>query len=208
MDPYEVLEVSRDATQEDIGRSYRVLARRYHPDHNGNETAEKFKHVTHAYEILGDEDRRRRYDETGQTEQPKNEALSIVASCVHDTILEIVQGGNDPEKVDVLKIVKAKLKKIRGNLERIVKMASENAEKFRKIASRMNCDEAENYLKVMILQPALQFEREASEAKRKLEELDVCDEILRHYSYQFDNPDDSTWPPRKSLWTPYKTAWI
>ena len=61
---YEVLGVSQQATEADIKRAYRALARRYHPDsHPDDPDAEaQFKEVTIAYETLRDPERRRRYD--------------------------------------------------------------------------------------------------------------------------------------------------
>lgn len=66
-DYYEVLELSRDADQEQIKSAYVRLARKYHPDFNpGDETAEaKFKEVTEAYEVLSDPEKKARYDRYG-----------------------------------------------------------------------------------------------------------------------------------------------
>lgn len=64
-DPYLVLGVDKKAPQEEINRAFRSLASKYHPDRNpGNakEAADKFKEVAAAYEILGDESRRKQYD--------------------------------------------------------------------------------------------------------------------------------------------------
>jgi molecular chaperone DnaJ len=66
-DYYEVLGVKRSASEQDIKRAYRKLARKYHPDVNpGNKGAEsKFKELTEAYEVLSSEDKRRQYDQFG-----------------------------------------------------------------------------------------------------------------------------------------------
>jgi len=65
-DHYEVLGVSRDASEDEIKKAYRRLARQLHPDVNPSEdAAERFKLVTHAYDVLSDADSRRRYDMGG-----------------------------------------------------------------------------------------------------------------------------------------------
>src|ERR1700694_5463043 len=63
-DYYETLGVKRDASDDDIKKAYRKLARRYHPDRNpGDKQAEaRFKEISEAHDVLGDPEKRKQYD--------------------------------------------------------------------------------------------------------------------------------------------------
>lgn len=68
IDYYSVLGVSRSASQDDIRKAYRKLARQYHPDMNQNneDAARRFKAINEANEVLGDPDNRKKYDKYGK----------------------------------------------------------------------------------------------------------------------------------------------
>lgn len=67
-DYYEILGVSKDASAQTIKSAYRKLARKYHPDVNKAPDAQaKFKDINEAYEVLGDENKRKRYDQLGSS---------------------------------------------------------------------------------------------------------------------------------------------
>ncbi|MFL5612081.1 MAG: molecular chaperone DnaJ [Gemmatimonadaceae bacterium] len=67
-DFYAVLGVSASATQDEIKKQYRKLAARFHPDKNPNDTkaADRFKEISEAYQVLGDAERRKQYDQMRQ----------------------------------------------------------------------------------------------------------------------------------------------
>ncbi len=101
-DFYEILGVNRDASEEDIKKSYRKLAMKYHPDRNpdSKDSEAKFKEAKEAYEILSDADKRRAYDAYGHAgvnpqmgSGPGGEGFGGFSEAFGDIFGEIFGGG-------------------------------------------------------------------------------------------------------------------
>ena len=89
-DYYRLLDVERETSGEEIKKAYRKLAFQYHPDRNQGDPGceERLKEVNEAYQILGDEEKRRRYDLMCQ--QPFNRHLDDQKN-LRDDLLEILR---------------------------------------------------------------------------------------------------------------------
>ncbi|MCL2652097.1 MAG: DnaJ domain-containing protein, partial [Candidatus Azobacteroides sp.] len=68
IDYYKVLEINKTASQDDIKKAYRKLARKYHPDLNPKDASahKKFQEINEANEVLSDPEKRKKYDEYGE----------------------------------------------------------------------------------------------------------------------------------------------
>src|ERR687895_880562 len=90
LDLYKALEVSKEASQDEIRRSYRRLARKYHPDANpgDRQAEERFKEIQQAYEVLSNPEKRREYDEGPRTyfgaQNPRNDPRAGQVSDLSD----------------------------------------------------------------------------------------------------------------------------
>lgn len=88
---YSILEVSEKATFQEIRRSYRKLARKYHPDRNGASAADDMiKKINQAFETLSDRDKRRDYD--------SQSLLKTLDSKVQIQSADIFESGSQPER--------------------------------------------------------------------------------------------------------------
>lgn len=88
MNPYAVLLIAPDASQAEIDKAFRNLARKHHPDAGGD--ADAFKEINEAYEILSDPERRKQYDETGDgsLRQRYRAAESVIAAMVAEAFAQ------------------------------------------------------------------------------------------------------------------------
>ncbi|KIW12173.1 hypothetical protein PV08_09448 [Exophiala spinifera] len=119
IDPYDVLQVSRTATADEVKSAYRKLALKHHPDKAQGDEREsahkKFQEIAFAYAILSDERRRKRYDATGNTAESANledddfnwvdffreQAANVVNGEMIEQVKREYQGGEE-ERGDVL----------------------------------------------------------------------------------------------------------
>jgi DnaJ-class molecular chaperone len=84
-DYYKVLGLTSSATDKEITRAYRKLAKEFHPDtHPGSE--EKFKEISVAYDVLGDDAKRKEYDEVRRLGPFKRATSLISAICSADSL--------------------------------------------------------------------------------------------------------------------------
>lgn len=92
-DYYETLGVPRNASQEEIKKAYRKLARKLHPDVAGPDGAERFKDVTAAYDVLSNEEKRRMYDLGGEDALRGGGTSGFGAGGAYEDIFKSFFGG-------------------------------------------------------------------------------------------------------------------
>jgi molecular chaperone DnaJ len=131
-DHYEVLEVARDATDAEIKKAYRRMARQFHPDQNPDDRAaeERFKECNAAYQVLSDPDKRAAYDRYGHAAfGPPVAASPGSVSDVLDSFRELFKGRK-----------KAGGRDLRYTLELAFEEAAFGCQKTIRFPTRRECD--------------------------------------------------------------------
>lgn len=116
MDYYKILEVPRDADEEQIKQAYRRKAKKYHPDLNPDdpEAEARFKDIVEAYEILGDAGKRKEYDLKQEKAAERNFGFSFTAGTAPQGQASAksrqAAGGSKKNPLDVTEMFEAYMK--------------------------------------------------------------------------------------------------
>lgn len=181
MNPYTILEITPQASDEEIKKKFRTLAQKFHPDRaGGNE--EKFKQINLAYSILSDPVRRKLFDSTGQfnvNPSLREESINNLARLLSHFINQI-----DPDLENLIVCMKNDIHREKITLSTQISnciSAITKLEKFlRKIKRKKD---GENILKSFVANQIVSQENNINSHNRNLEVCDKMLEILEDYQY-------------------------
>lgn len=184
---YDDLGVSPDASADEIKRAFRKKASDTHPDRKGGST-EKFQIVQVAYSILGDETKRKRYDQSGQTDEPPSTTL-LAMQTLSNLFVNTMQQADDPATSDLLGIVKHKIRDgLKKGEDTLLKQRRER-NKLDKVITRLKRKKAGNDFILLAVKQTLQQLEAAMEQSQQ--GIDVGEEMLKlleEYTYEFEEP--------------------
>lgn len=203
LDPYATLGVKKNASKDEIKKAHRKRVSKSHPDKGGNR--EEFLAVQRSYEILSDDQQRKRYDETGDTSTPvpmRERCLSELAKLA----IHVVNESPDHKTRDLVKQMKDT---VNATLVQTRQSRTENqkqAEKFHDAAKRFKVKNGENPFEVMLTKQAQEFENGVRVCDEKIEMSQMCLEILNSCKYDFTKPDEmmATWNAKGFTVTNFK----
>jgi len=183
-DPYEVLDLPRDATPAEIKAAKRRASRRAHPDAGGN--SEMFHAVQRAAGLLLDDKRRRRYDATGEDEEPRpNQREQEAIEALFTIVTNIIESeGFNPDAVDVIAHaakavhdtqarIALEISKTRARMDRLQR----TAKRFRRRGS------GQNLLAKMIETKAAGLEQMLDGHEAAMQTMRRVGELLSDYDY-------------------------
>lgn len=188
---YAVLGVAKAAKRSVIQKAYRWLALQYH------EAAERFRQVQQAWDVLGDADKRARYDRTGEVEdksQSQSEANALVAlQTVYFEAIKAVAATPSARasQQDMLDIMRQAVKKKQTGLEEQLRECETTRKTIKDTQGRFSTtDGSENYLEQLAQALYARGEVEMAEIRRQLDIGMDCLALLGKICYRRDSFPD------------------
>ena len=187
MNLYTILDVQPTASHNEIKKAYRRMANKHHPDKNiGNQEAhEKMQAIQRAYDILGDPERRKRYDETGNTEEgpspektAKEELAKLFISMANNQDADSYDFKKGARSAidDIMRKVEAQIIILRRNLK--------NTEKARKRLKRKTAGEP--FLLQVLDAHVRQTLEQIARHEQGIEIAGIMLKMLDDYEYEVD----------------------
>ena len=187
-DPYDALGVPRDASDADIRKAFRQLARVHHPDRDGGDH-EKMAEANRAYEILTDPERRARYDATGSNRQPP--AAEVRARDVLFRLMIDVM-GKLPEEADLAAAIRSTLANLKRQVTRaIVEMQIES----RRLDRRRQKLQDGGFFAGLFEQRTRDLAEKVKNAEDEIEVLNCAEEIMKGVTWTGDSPPPQLFMP-------------
>lgn len=191
---YAILGVKNTATSEEIKMAYRRLVKKYHPDANRINrddpiVSDMFNKVQTAYDILSDENRRDRYDKTGEIEDVISEERKVAINRLAGTFLEILENCADPLRIDIRGKI---IDNILFNRNNVNSQLGRVREKKARIVSYIPCihkeKEDSDNLFVGVLKNKLSIlEKAEKDGEKELGILKIMGEIISDYTFDMDH---------------------
>jgi curved DNA-binding protein CbpA len=194
-DLYAILGVAKTASKAAIKSAYRKLAKAFHPDKpNGN--AEKFDEATKAYDVLSDDVKRARYDQTGETEEPEDpitpQAISMLLSVVGS-----IMGEPDILYHDPIPFFRSSLEEMKSNAIKAGAEARKKADHLIKVRARfkLKTPGERDIIGAFIDQNVDTFLRTKAAMDEQLVVVDAARSMLDAYTYDPEKLKDGEAPP-------------
>ena len=189
MNPYETLGVKPNASAAQVKRAFRKKSLATHPDRGG--TAEAFQQVKLAYTVLGDPEKRARYDRTGQIDDGKpdnarGDALRLLGECFLQALAGQLQSGNTPSGIDLIPAIRKALEAKRKETDKPKQEALKAQKCMTEVRKRLTVKDGENELGMMIDGQLRNMEAALEQISQQEKRVQTALDELERYCYSFD----------------------
>lgn len=194
---YKDLDVPVDATGDEIKKAFREKSKEVHPDKGGSE--DEFKEIQLAYSVLSDDEKRRRYDSTGEDEP---EQTHMVGLCI-----QIFKGALDQNPDDIMDGIEYVADGIINNLKSSISSLRVKIKKNNKVISRIEKAPAHDFLKLVLETEIKADEKMIVINQKRIEDTEEALSLLSGYSFSVNERSYESCSAHKELgklWESFK----
>lgn len=185
---YEILGVEVDATQEEIKVAYRKQSMVHHPDKGGDPA--KFQAVNQAYQILSNDEKRKRYDNGEQLNSIRSTQQQFdneVMNALVIVFMGSIEASPSYRQVDIMQIVQHTFIKSINDSKRELLFLRESIERYEVVKSKIkHKGDGENILSRVLEATLVEKSKLEEQIKRKIEIYRASQKIAEDYDYDFD----------------------
>ena len=205
---YDTLGIKKTADKKSIKSAYRKMAKKNHPDTGGD--PDKFALVKKAHDILMDDERRNKYDSTGDdSEKSPDNALGNIINCIafhlNSVLGECAQSGTSPLTVDVVQRIKSKMNEALQENNKNLRITKTVLDFDKKLQGRFKKKDKSsgNIFEDIISHRISTLHMNISQLERTIKTHDQALDMIKGFTYKSDKPD---YEPANNLGFNYFTA--
>lgn len=207
--PYDILGLEPDATDEDINAAFRKAAKDAHPDRGGS--TEEFQRVKNASLVLLDPERRKRFDDTGEIDngRPDNHLAEVMEAIANFFVssLDALDNPMAPRLTDVNLVEAARThfgQQVQGANQHIKNIESKIA-KFERAIKRLKTKRVDDLVGNMLKRHVQHLKVSVDNTKKQVKQFELAVTILKDYEFEpetmpFDNPYLKNIPSLRDLY--------
>lgn len=188
MDLYEALGVKKGTSHEDVRKAYRKLSKKHHPDAKDGD-AERFTEIKRAHDILIDDERRARYDRTGDVSEkvPEGNADAELYNFVTQIMLAVLQNNFDVEHTDLTKNMAGLLGQNKSQATQQRDLFKDHVGKLEKVKLRLVKKEGDNILGTLLTSQIQMASGKVDMCNKQIEIIERAEKMLSDYTYTYDS---------------------
>lgn len=184
MNLYSILGVARGATVDLIKRAFRQKVKAHHPDAGGS--PEAFAQLKLAYDVLIDEERRQRYDATGEVHDTSmaSHLHSVAMAVLSRLVLEMITSQEDPASLDLKEVGKQHLTRDINKMREQLHAYDEAILRAKKLQGRWSSQGEVNVLESMVNQQFLELQRNKANVEGQIAAYQLAISILETHNFK------------------------
>jgi len=184
---YDTLGVNENATREEIKQAYRDKAKENHPDKEGGDK-DRMQALSHAYSVLGNEGKRKRYDETGEEKEVGFDVK--FNSLVQDVFMKMIDREEDVDGTDFIGCFLEVIEGIIGENRKQVHLLKRKVVKLERVINRLGVKQGSDMIGGIVKNNLHNAKIEIKLVEENIEFFLKAQEVVGHHEYRVEVPGE------------------